>query len=542
MGERASQSRYLRPLMALGLLTIEYLNVSFFFDARHLVEAEGALGSLGWMGLAGPGIFAFGTALWILGEAKVRRALDIPPEAGGSRLWPRVAVHLACFAAFFATTAVVFAGDLPLAGPSLLWAGLWLLAGAASALSLVPIALESRRVLPLLRELAVPLALAILVALLAVGAGLATAELWDHFSQVTLHAVAWVLDLLVAGVYVNPATAEMGTDHFIVHVAPICSGYQGIGLILVFLSAYLVGFRASLRFPNVLVLIPAAIILIWLLNVLRIVSLIIVGHFWSPEVAIGGFHSKAGWLVFCSVALGAVWLTQRVGWFAAESSEGRHRSTNPSAPFLLPLLVVVATALITGLFVEDFDYSYPARVVVALLVLAWYREDYVSGLKQHLRDRPIVSWEAVGLGVAVYVAWIGISVWTEPDFTAGPPKELKQMAPPLAVAWVMARALGSVVTVPIIEELAFRGFLLRRLIGSDFTKVPYGQWHWPAAFISSLAFAAAHQQWIGGFVAGLAYAYAQKRRGLLSDAILAHAVTNALITAEVLLAGHWGLW
>jgi membrane protease YdiL (CAAX protease family) len=60
--------------------------------------------------------------------------------------------------------------------------------------------------------------------------------------------------------------------------------------------------------------------------------------------------------------------------------------------------------------------------------------------------------------------------------------------------------------------------------------------------ISSLAFAAAHQQWIGGFVAGLAYAYAQKRRGLLSDAIVAHAVTNALIAAEVLLAGHWGLW
>ena len=116
------------------------------------------------------------------------------------------------------------------------------------------------------------------------------------------------------------------------------------------------------------------------------------------------------------------------------------------------------------------------------------------------------------------------------------------MAPPLAVAWVMARALGAVATVPIIEELAFRGFLLRRLMGSDFTKVPYEQWRWPAVLISSLAFAAAHQQWIGGFLAGLAYAYAQKRRGLLSDAILAHAVTNALIAAEVLLAGHWGLW
>lgn len=92
------------------------------------------------------------------------------------------------------------------------------------------------------------------------------------------------------------------------------------------------------------------------------------------------------------------------------------------------------------------------------------------------------------------------------------------------------------------EELAFRGFLLRRLIGRDFTKVPCDQWNWPAVLVSSVAFAAAHQQWIGGFVVGVAYAYAQKRRGLLSDAIIAHVGTNALITMEVLVPGHWSLW
>ena len=44
------------------------------------------------------------------------------------------------------------------------------------------------------------------------------------------------------------------------------------------------------------------------------------------------------------------------------------------------------------------------------------------------------------------------------------------------------------------------------------------------------------------FAAGVLYAYAQKRRGLLSDAIVAHAVTNALIAMQVLFAGHWSLW
>ena len=47
---------------------------------------------------------------------------------------------------------------------------------------------------------------------------------------------------------------------------------------------------------------------------------------------------------------------------------------------------------------------------------------------------------------------------------------------------------------------------------------------------------------LGGVAAGLLYAYAQKRRGLLSDAITAHAVTNGLIAIQVLWAGHWSLW
>ena len=72
--------------------------------------------------------------------------------------------------------------------------------------------------------------------------------------------------------------------------------------------------------------------------------------------------------------------------------------------------------------------------------------------------------------------------------------------------------------------------------------MPYDQWRWYAVLISSLAFAAVHQEWLGGFAAGVLYAYAQKRRGLLSDAIVAHATSNALIAIQVLAAGHWSLW
>jgi len=180
--------------------------------------------------------------------------------------------------------------------------------------------------------------------------------------------------------------------------------------------------------------------------------------------------------------------------------------------------------------------------VVGLLVLAWYRQDYSRGLRKQLGGRSIISWHAAGIGVAVYLLWIGISALTDSYTSQAPPKAFSEIASPLVVVWIVGRVLGAVLVVPIVEELAFRGFLLRRLVASDFTKVRYDQWQWEAVLISSFAFAAVHQQWIGGFAAGLLYAYAQKRRGLLSDAIMAHAVTNALIAMQVLFGGYWALW
>jgi CAAX prenyl protease-like protein len=175
-------------------------------------------------------------------------------------------------------------------------------------------------------------------------------------------------------------------------------------------------------------------------------------------------------------------------------------------------------------------------------VLAWYRDVYREALERSLAGRRLISGGAVGIGVFVYVVWIGVPLLASSPLAEPAPIALDELFPPLAVAWVVARALGAVITVPIIEELAFRGFLLRRLIDSDFTRVPYERWSWRAALISSIAFAALHQQWLGGLVAGLAYAYAQTRRGLLVDAIVAHAVTNLLIAVEVLVLGHWTLW
>lgn len=543
MLERAPHPWFVRPVGALIVLTVEYLAVTLSFDAAPLLDRVGLWRGLGWMGLVGPAVIAFATALWIVGGASLRDALASSTNADDGRsLWPAIILHASSFIVFFLLTARVFRREPTSNGIFMLWVALWVLAGSATFLSWIPVAFGRFRYKALRRGLAVPLTLAVLLAFVAWGGGLATVLLWDRLGQATLHAVAAVLGTLVSPIHFDPSEAAIGTQDFWIRVAPVCSGYEGIGLTLVFLSAYLIAFRKRFRFPRVLILVPAAVAAVWILNVFRIVALILLGHFGSADLAVGGFHSKAGWLLFCGVALGAVWLSGRISWFAREPSDTHARTKNPSGPFLVPLLALVATALITGLFVDDFDYFYPLRVVVVLMVLAWYRDEYVAGLRSQLGGRNLLSWHAIGIGIAVYVLWAGLFFLSGSHEAQAPPPGLTSLPGPIALTWIVARVFGAVITVPIVEELAFRGFLLRRLIDSRFTRVPYDRWRWSAVLISSLAFAAVHQEWLGGFAAGMLYAYAQKRRGLLSDAIVAHAISNGLITLQVLFAGHWSMW
>ena len=47
---------------------------------------------------------------------------------------------------------------------------------------------------------------------------------------------------------------------------------------------------------------------------------------------------------------------------------------------------------------------------------------------------------------------------------------------------------------------------------------------------------------LAGILAGLLYATAFLRRGRIGDAVVAHALTNAMLAAWVLWTGSWYLW
>jgi CAAX prenyl protease-like protein len=126
---------------------------------------------------------------------------------------------------------------------------------------------------------------------------------------------------------------------------------------------------------------------------------------------------------------------------------------------------------------------------------------------------------------------------------AGMPGELAAMHPAARALWIGSRLAGSVVTVPIAEELAYRGYLLRRIGHSAFEEVPFQSVRWPALCATAVIFGLAHGAlWLPGIVAGLAYGWVVIHRGRLGEAVTAHATTNGLVAAAVLGWQQWQLW
>jgi CAAX prenyl protease-like protein len=107
---------------------------------------------------------------------------------------------------------------------------------------------------------------------------------------------------------------------------------------------------------------------------------------------------------------------------------------------------------------------------------------------------------------------------------------------------MVARVLSTAIVVPLVEELAFRGYLLCRLAGQDVVLQGRLRLSWWSLAASSVLFGVMHDAWLAGTVAGAAYAVTRLRGESIWAPILAHGTTNVLLALYVLRTGHWSLW
>jgi CAAX prenyl protease-like protein len=183
-------------------------------------------------------------------------------------------------------------------------------------------------------------------------------------------------------------------------------------------------------------------------------------------------------------------------------------------------------------------WVYPLQTGVCGLVLWRFRRLYAMS--------PPNRWPfGIAVGVAVFALWIfpqaflGYSprrVGFNPDIFAN--------EAPLYWVTVVLRFARLVVVVPLVEEIFWRGFLLRYLIDEQFDRVEFGAFSWLSFGVVTMAFGLSHSMpdWPAALATGMLYNVVAYRSRSLSTCVVTHAVTNLLLGLWIMHTKQWGFW
>ena len=215
--------------------------------------------------------------------------------------------------------------------------------------------------------------------------------------------------------------------------------------------------------------------------------------------------------------------------------------------FTLPMAVFGLLLGLTGTgnrpeSVSWFSYpaywTYPAQTLICGALLLWFWRDY------EFRS-PRKIWFALLIGVVVFALWIAPQQFFgfEPRLIGFDP-DVFAAQPALYWGTVVFRFLRLVIVVPLVEEVFWRGFLLRYLINERFTGVAVGTFSWLSFVAVTLAFGFAHSRadWIAALICGALYNLVAYRTRSLVSCVLAHATTNLLLGLWIMQTRQWGFW
>ncbi len=241
--------------------------------------------------------------------------------------------------------------------------------------------------------------------------------------------------------------------------------------------------------------------------------------------------------------------------------------SSPTAAHVAPLLLFTALTTVPGMVRVDNPelpwyvrapehWVYPLQTILCAAVLLLFRRHYTL--------RP---WR--GLGLAAVLGIVGIAFWVAPallrealiargmqpagwwdwlglaERTEGFDPTLAQGTPWYGVV-VGLRFARMVLVVPFVEEVFWRGFLMRFLATDDghFQRVPFGTHGWRVFWIVTLAVTLIHDStdYVGAFVWGSLMYFVAVRTKSLGACVLMHAVGNLALGLYVMKTRLWGFW
>jgi CAAX prenyl protease-like protein len=183
-------------------------------------------------------------------------------------------------------------------------------------------------------------------------------------------------------------------------------------------------------------------------------------------------------------------------------------------------------------------WVYPLQTVLCGALLFWFRREY--------------EWRRfVRAGFAMAVAVVVLVLWISPQAFFGFPPRIDGFNPgvfsdqPL-LYWssVGMRFLRLVLVVPLVEEIFWRGFLLRYLIAEDFERVAFGTFSWLSFLVVTGLFMLSHSMadWPAAVLTGALFNLVAYRTKSLSSCVLTHALANLLLGLWIMKTHQWGFW
>ncbi len=215
--------------------------------------------------------------------------------------------------------------------------------------------------------------------------------------------------------------------------------------------------------------------------------------------------------------------------------------TLPMAVFIgfLALVSLVRLAGSAAFALREPQYwVFPVQTLVCGGLLLWFWRRYeFAGVRQ--------VFFVGAVGTLVFLLWIS------PQAFLGFAPRLEgfnpDVFPPRSGIWwssVLLRFLRLVVVVPLVEEIFWRGFLLRYFIDEKFDRVAFGSFSWLSFAVVTGGFTLAHStaDWIPAAITGALYNFVAYRTKSLGSCVLAHALTNLLLGLWIMHTGQWGFW
>ncbi|TDU70783.1 hypothetical protein EI77_02832 [Prosthecobacter fusiformis] len=239
-----------------------------------------------------------------------------------------------------------------------------------------------------------------------------------------------------------------------------------------------------------------------------------------------------------------------------------------TAAHVLPLAVFMAmTGVVGWLRIENSElpwyqrapehWLYPVQTVLVGVMLVYFARHYRLapwrgiGLGIVLGILGILFWiapawvyqrmQAAGISLPQWVSWFGMedrSVGFDPGVLSDWPVWQK--------AGIGMRFVRMVIVVPLIEELFWRGFLMRYVAAGDrdWKQVPFGEPSWKVYIIVTTLVMLAHNpsDYLGAFVWGSLVYFVAVRTRSLAACVVMHAVGNLVLGLYILQTRQWGFW